>query len=117
MAQMPQAPRLQTTRRTRFDIAASIGTNRIHCAGKLIRHGNIESATSLAVVFDEPEKWRPVEDNRETMQHFGRQPLFVAFVQQHRVRTVMTTAPACDAIGAVRIRLSFEGWERHEVKR
>jgi hypothetical protein len=67
----------------------------------------------MAVIFDESEKWRAVENDREAMQNVRGKALFVAFVEQYRVRAVMTTAPARDAIGAIWIRLSFEGRERH----
>jgi len=110
---MPEAPGFQTTRRTGLDFPATIGASRVDRAGILVGNGDIERPAPLAVVFDEPEKRWSIEHDREVMQHVRGKALFVPFVQHHRVRTVMTTAPASDAIGAVRIGLSFEGGERH----
>jgi hypothetical protein len=110
---MPQTPGFQTTWRTWFDFAAAFGTVRVNGARILVWHGNIERTATFAVVFDETEKWRTVDDNREAMQDVRRKPLFVAFVEHNCVRAVMTTAPTRDAISAFWIRLSFDWSERH----
>jgi hypothetical protein len=79
----------------------------------MIRKGNIERSAMLAVVLDEPEKRRFVENDRQAMQNLGRKTLFVRFVQHHGLWTVMTTTPTGDAISAIRVGRSLERSERH----
>src|SRR5689334_8992072 len=110
---MPQPPRLQATRRTRLDFATPLGPHLVRRARVQPRLRYIERAAAIAIVFDKSKKRRTVEQHRQSTHELWAHSLLVRFVEHHRVRLVMAAATTRDAIGAVRIRLSFEGRKRH----
>ena len=120
-AKMAQPSCLEASRRARFDEATVIRPNIVYRARVPPRLGQDERGAVVSGVFDEAPARRPIVDHGEATQKLyavwaTKYASLVLFEQVHGARTMMTAAATRDAIGAVRIRDTFDGRKgRHGV--
>jgi hypothetical protein len=112
--EVTEAARLEAAGRAGFDDPAALRPVLVDSARVLAFDGEVERAAAVAVVADEPEPGRPIHHDREASHALVAEACFVGLEELDRVRPVVATAAAGDAIGAFGIGRPLDRRERHE---